>query len=134
MISLSKLCTPSYIYFIISVLFLGIAGFQNLGNNRNYNLGIFSCDVSSCIMVFIVKLLYIVFWTWILNLMCKDGYSGIAWFLVLIPFILLFVILGLIMSIGLTEPHDTQDEKSKQLVSKELHEKKKNAQHNGNEN
>ena len=37
-------------------------------------------------------------------------------------------------SIGLTEPHDTQDEKSKQLVSKELHEKKKNAQHNGNEN
>ena len=59
MISLSKLCTPSYIYFIISVLFLGIAGFQNLGNNRNYNLGIFSCDVSSCIMVFIVKLLYI---------------------------------------------------------------------------
>jgi len=30
-------------------------------------------------------------------LICKDGHTGIAWFLVLIPFILLFVIMGLVM-------------------------------------
>jgi hypothetical protein len=29
--------------------------------------------------------------------MCKDGHSGIAWFLVLLPFILLFVIMGMVM-------------------------------------
>jgi hypothetical protein len=29
--------------------------------------------------------------------MCKDGHSGIAWFLVLLPFIMLFVIMGLVM-------------------------------------
>jgi len=29
--------------------------------------------------------------------MCKDGHSGIAWFLVLLPFVLLFVILGSVM-------------------------------------
>ena len=29
--------------------------------------------------------------------MCKDGHSGIAWFLVVLPFIMLFVILGLAM-------------------------------------
>jgi hypothetical protein len=44
-------------------------------------------------LVFIVKLIYIFFWTWILNLMCKDGHSEISWFLVLLPFILYFLIL-----------------------------------------
>jgi hypothetical protein len=95
---LSQLCTPSYVYFIISVLFIAISAIQNLGNNKKYNLGMFSCKVPSCIIVFIVKVVYILFWTWVLNLMCKDGHSGIAWFLVLLPFILLFIILGMVMT------------------------------------
>lgn len=95
---LSQLCTPSYVYFIISVLAIAMSAFQNMGNNKRYTLGMFSCRVPSCFMVFIVKILYILFWTWVLNLMCKDGHSGIAWFLVLLPFVLLFVILGLAMS------------------------------------
>jgi hypothetical protein len=48
-------------------------------------------------IVFTIKILYIFFWTWILNLICKGGHKGIAWLLVLFPFLLLFVILGLIM-------------------------------------
>jgi hypothetical protein len=95
---LSQLCTPAYIYFIVSVLVLVIAAVQNLGNKNKYTLGMFSCNVPSCILVFIVKIIYILFWTWVLNLICKDGHSGIAWFLVLLPFILLFVILGLVMT------------------------------------
>jgi len=94
---LSQLCTPAYVYFIISILAIVIAAIQNMGNNKKYTLGIFSCNVPSCLAVFIVKILYILFWTWILNLICKDGHKGIAWFLVLLPFILLFVILGLAM-------------------------------------
>jgi hypothetical protein len=94
---LSQLCTPSYVYFIISVLAIAISAVQNMGNNNKYTLGMFSCRVPSCIAVFIVKVIYIFFWTWILNLMCKDGHSGIAWFLVLLPFILLFVIMGMVM-------------------------------------
>lgn len=91
---LSQLCTPSYVYFIISALAIAISALQNMGNKNKYTLGIFSCYVPSCIMVFIVKVIYILFWTWILNLMCKDGHSGIAWFLVLLPFVLLFVLVG----------------------------------------
>ena len=94
---LAQLCTPSYIYFIISVLGIVIAAIQNIGNNTKYTLGMFSCRVPSCILVFIVKIIYILFWTWVLNLMCKDGHSGIAWFLVLLPFIMLFVIMGMVM-------------------------------------
>jgi len=94
---LSQICTPAYVYFIISVLAIVISAIQNMGNNKRYTLGTFSCNVPSCLAVFIVKIIYILFWTWILNLICKDGHKGIAWFLVLLPFILLFVILGLAM-------------------------------------
>lgn len=95
--SLNQLCTPSYIYFIISVIGLTLAAMQNIGNSQLYCLGSFSCQVPSTIAIFIFKLVYILFWTWVLNLMCKDGEESIAWLLVMLPFILLFVILGLVM-------------------------------------
>ena len=95
--SLNELCRPSYIYFIISFIGLIMIAIQNIGNSQRYCLGNFSCRVPSTIAVFVFKLVYILFWSWILNLMCKDGHSDIAWFLVLLPFILLFVILGTVM-------------------------------------
>lgn len=94
---LSQLCTPAYIYFIISIVGMVIAAIQNMGDNRHYRLGMFSCAVPNCLMVFAIKVVYILFWTWVLNLICKDGHKEIAWFLVLLPFILLFVILGTVM-------------------------------------
>ncbi len=94
---LSQLCSPSYVYFIMSVLMIVISVFQNIGNRNKYTLGVFSCNVPSCVGIFIIKIMYILFWTWVLNLMCKDGHSGIAWFLVLLPFILLFVMVGSLM-------------------------------------
>jgi hypothetical protein len=95
---LSQLCTPSLVYFVISVIGLAMAIMQNIGNRRRYNLGSFSCQVPSCLAVFIIKVVYILFWTWILNLMCRDGHDEIAWFLVLLPFILLAIIIGLVMA------------------------------------
>ena len=94
---LNQLCTPSLVYFVISMIALAISVVQNMGNRNKYSLGNFSCRVPSTIAVFIVKVIYILFWTWILNLICKDGYTSISWILVLLPFILLFVIMGLIM-------------------------------------
>ena len=95
--TLRELCTPSLIYFIISMFFLIIVFFQNLGNTNNYTLGSFSCRVPNTTLLFIIKLIYILFWTYILNLICKDGYSGLSWLLVLFPFILLFLIIGIVM-------------------------------------
>jgi H+/Cl- antiporter ClcA len=94
---LSQLCTPSYIYFILSIVAVVISGVQNMGNRNIYNLGMFSCHVPSCIAIFAMKIIYILFWTWVLNLMCKDGHTEVAWFLVLLPFLLFFVIIGTLM-------------------------------------
>jgi hypothetical protein len=92
--SVKQLCTPAYIYFLLSVIGIIIAIIQNVGNSGVYCLGSMSVPVSSTIMVFVVKVIGILFWTWILNLMCKDGHKEIAWFLVLLPFVLLFFMMG----------------------------------------
>jgi hypothetical protein len=95
--SLKELCTPAMIYFVISIIALVLVLFQNLGNNNSYNIGSFSCRVPNTAAVFIVKLIYVLFWTYILNLICKDGHTGLSWLLVLLPWLLLFVIIGLLM-------------------------------------
>ena len=95
--TLKELCTPAMIYFVISVITLVMVLLQNLGNQNSYNVGSFSCRVPNTALVFIIKLIYILFWTWVLNLICKDGHTSLSWLLVLLPWILLFVMIGILM-------------------------------------
>ena len=94
-VGLKNLCTPSYVYFVISIVALIIMIIQNFGNINKYCVGSYTCDVSSTFLIFLIKTLYILFWTWILNLICRAGATNFAWFLVLLPFILFFVLVGL---------------------------------------
>jgi hypothetical protein len=95
--TLKELCTPAMIYFVISMIALIMVLFQNLGNTDSYNVGSFSCRVPNTALVFIVKLIYVLFWTYVLNLICKDGHTSLSWLLVLLPWILLFVMIGILM-------------------------------------
>ena len=79
------------------MLFLLFVILQNLGNNNSYNVGSFSCRVPNTALIFVMKFIYILFWTYVLNLICKDGHVGLSWLLVLLPWILLFVLIGLLM-------------------------------------
>lgn len=91
--NLTKLCSPAIFYFTVSMLFIFIALIQNLGNTKSYKLWHYSASVSSTIFIFALKLIYIFFWTWLLNLICKDGHSGISWILVFLPIILLALLM-----------------------------------------
>ena len=99
-----NLCTPAFIYLFISVLIFTVIAIQNFGNTTKYCLGYFECELPNTFMVFVFKAIYILFWTFILNSLCKAGYKEISWFLVLLPLILLFVILGLIIITYSTQP------------------------------
>jgi hypothetical protein len=69
-----KLCTPVYVYLIISVIsFLMMIGMNLSG---------------ATIMMFVLKVL---FWSFVLNIICDSGYTNVSWFLVLLPFILMFI-------------------------------------------
>lgn len=94
---LKDLCTPSLLYFIISIIALVLVFLQNLGNTNSYHVGSFSCRVPNTALIFIIKLIYILFWTYVLNLICRDGHIGLSWLLVLLPWLLLFVMMGILM-------------------------------------
>lgn len=96
-----KLCTPAYIYLVISFLVMFALVIQNLmyGSSHKLCLGGYCIDVSDissgyieimgapAIIVLIVHAISILLWTYILNRICKAGYKNISWFLVLLPYL-----------------------------------------------
>jgi len=83
---IKDLCTPAAIYFVLSMFTIMIILIQNLGNTNRYKVGNFSCRVTNTTLVFVVKLIYVLFWTYVLNLICKDGHSELSWLLLFFPF------------------------------------------------
>jgi uncharacterized protein HemY len=96
-VGLKDLCTPAYVYLVISGIALAVMLLQNLGNVNLYCLGSYSCEVSNTSMLFVIKLLYVLFWTWLLNIICRGGATNFAWALVLFPILLMFLMLAMMM-------------------------------------
>lgn len=90
-LSLKNLCSPAHFYFIVSMITVLVMAYYNYYNVDVYCLGKASCKVTSVTLIFVIKILYILFWTWVINLICKGGGTGVAWFLVLIPYILFLI-------------------------------------------
>ena len=96
-----SLCTPAFIYFIISAMAVAMMMFQNIHSPKNkYCVGAYECQLSNesyKLGFFLGKIIYLIFWTWVLNLMCNAGYKDVAWFFVLLPIIGMFVAIAIIM-------------------------------------
>lgn len=88
-----SLCTPAFIFFVISVLSLFVMIFENIENTNRYCFGNVSCDVANTSMIFIVKILMIVVWTWLLEVLCSSGYEKVAWFILLLPYIIFLLVI-----------------------------------------
>ena len=93
---LRNLCTPAYIYLVISMVLLVVMYIQNRNNIDVYCLGAYECDVTNVTAIFLIKFVYILFWTWILNLICSSGFTSISWLLLLLPIILSFLLVALL--------------------------------------
>ena len=74
--SLSSLCLPSKIYFVLAVLSIIISLIVSTEN----------------VIMGFLHLLFVVFWTWVLNLICKNGFSIVSWILVLVPILIYLII------------------------------------------
>lgn len=95
--SINNLCTPASIYFFISITILIYMGVTNMNNQTTLCVGDYNCVVGNNTFIFVLEGIYILFWTFILDLMCKNGYKNLSWFLLLLPILLFFVILGIVM-------------------------------------
>ena len=74
MASITSLCTPALVYVVIAIIGL-----------------LFSIGTLSA-MSLIVKGFFVLLWTWFLNFLCSKGYTGISWFLVVLPYVIVFLI------------------------------------------
>ncbi len=96
--SIRSILTPASVYLGISITFLLAVFLQNYGKKDNiYCLGSHQCDVSNIYLIYLIKIMYICFWTWILNLISTSGYTNFAWFLVILPFLIMFIFIALLM-------------------------------------
>ena len=94
-----KMCSPAVIYFFISVFSLLMLIGMNLSNHGTNTLcvGNYECPTESLLMVYLMKGLYILFMTIVLDSLCKNGYASISWFLLFFPLLFYFIILGFYM-------------------------------------
>jgi hypothetical protein len=94
MSKVDTLCGPAYLYFGVSVVIMILVVVQNLmkANMKKLCFGPFSCNVGNVIIFFIIKFISVIFWTIILDALCKYGLGSLSWFLVLFPYIIMFVL------------------------------------------
>lgn len=94
----NSICTPAQLYLAISLVAIISMLLQNCQDNTVYRIGDMVVK-TPChnLAFFAVKILYVFLWTWILNLLCKNGFSGLSWLLVLLPLIGMFVLIGLLL-------------------------------------
>lgn len=96
--NVNSLCKPAYFYFVVSAVTMVFMMIQNLTEGRNVLcLGEYKCTTSGAPLVFIGQTVYILIWTKVLDMLCNRGLTSISWFLVLFPYILMFILIGLII-------------------------------------
>ena len=94
---IKSLCTPAMVYFLVSVITLFYMILNNLGNTRTFCMGEYDCPVDNINVIYLIKIVYLLFVTIVLDSLCKNGYAGISWFLVFFPVLFFFAVLGLYM-------------------------------------
>ncbi len=97
----NSLCAPSKFYFILSCISILGLFIHNLREPHTYKVGVYHLPLRHHNFVFfIAKVLYVLAWTWALQKICKSGYIGLSWFLVLLPFIAFFILIGMLLMAG----------------------------------
>ncbi len=71
-----NLCTPAKIYFVLAVLSCLIALYNRIAFSAVF-----------------VKLIFAFIWTYVLSWLCSKGLKNVAWFLVLLPYIIILLVM-----------------------------------------
>jgi hypothetical protein len=80
--TIASLCTPAALYGGFGCLSLIMLIYEKYS-----------------ISAILLKALFIIGYTWLLNFLCLRGHTGISWFLVLLPFILLFITMVMVADV-----------------------------------
>lgn len=83
----SKLCTPALLYLILSVIGILIAIFSGF-----------------TFFTILIKVIFVLLWTWILDFLCRKGFGVVSWILVVIPFLMMLGMVSIVFEITAKRP------------------------------
>ncbi len=87
----NSLCTPAQLYLGLSIIAVLSSCIQNIGNPNSFACGLMKAPSPINNAVYIAfEVVYVLIWTYLLNLLCKKGYTKVSWMVVLFLFIALF--------------------------------------------
>jgi hypothetical protein len=95
-----KLCPPAQIYLVVSVIMLVLSYFglsaisQQLEMHQSNSPLLQSLNFTyqkDSRTSYVVQGVLIILWTWLLSYFCRNGYTSLSWFLVLLPWVLMFM-------------------------------------------
>ena len=89
---LNKLCQPAKLYLVVTVIFIVLSVFNGISA-----------------LTLLVKAAFALIWTLVLNWLCSKGFSGLAWIIVLMPFIFFFLAMFMTMDMVGKEGFKTSD-------------------------
>tara|TARA_Y100000389_G_scaffold134767_1_gene132234 strand:+ start:3601 stop:3933 length:333 start_codon:yes stop_codon:yes gene_type:complete len=99
MLKFNKLCVQAKVYLGVSLLSIIALLVQNMSCGRNYyKCGHLGADLKYDKWVFFaVKVVYVLIWTYLIDLLCKNNHSKFAWLFALMPFLGMFVLILLVI-------------------------------------
>jgi hypothetical protein len=95
-----KLCAPAQIYLVISVVMMILSYFglsaisQQLSTHQSSSSVLQTLNFTyqkDSRTSYIVQGVLIILWTWVLSYLCNKGYTSLSWFLVLLPWVCMFL-------------------------------------------
>ena len=88
------MCLPAQLYFRYFNYYYFSTYYSNLGKPNKFCAGQFETHLPcNNHIVFVFQFLYIFVWTWMLQKLCTRGYKNISWFLVMLPYITMFLLI-----------------------------------------
>lgn len=95
-----NMCTPAQIYLVVSFILMVLSYFGmnaispqitlNQANNSFLQSLNFTYQKDTRTS-YVVQAVFIVLWTWVLTYLCRKGFSNLSWFLILLPWVLMFL-------------------------------------------
>ena len=99
-IGIGDLCPAARFYMVISFIAVFVMTFINFGTNTTFCYGFTQCTDRNHIVDILIKIMYILFWTWIANIICRKTSDSAAWIFVMFPFAVFIVITVILKGIS----------------------------------
>ncbi|MBM93394.1 MAG: hypothetical protein CMF51_01405 [Legionellales bacterium] len=83
-----KFCTPAKTYLILAVISIAYSVVANIGSDKVFRLGNMKTYVGNTYLVILLELVYLFVWGWFIDWLCRRRAYNIAWFIVMLPYVL----------------------------------------------